>query len=201
MKSYTPRSLNIKTSSSIKLIKLIILFMLIIVILVTFFFSNSKKNTFTLNEQVFEGEYENDKNFIKINKLKLIGYNEAGTPYQLTAESAIKETKNIDTIVLYSVQADISLNNKNWLFLNTEKAIFEINKKTLRTDDKIQGYYDDGSSFYSSSMEYNFDTGIAKSEEEIVMFGKWGNIKSKKFSFNSIKDIYRFEDKAVMIVK
>ena len=83
----------------------------------------------------------------------------------------------------------------------TPPGSFEINKKTLRTDDKIQGYYDDGSSFYSSSMEYNLDTGIAKSEEEIVMFGKWGNIKSKKFSFNSIKDIYRFEDKAVMIVK
>ena len=90
--------------------------MLIIVILVMFFFSNSKKNTFTLNEQVFEGEYENDKNFIKINKLKLIGYNAAGTPYQLTADSAIKETKNINTIVLYNVQADISLNKKNWLF-------------------------------------------------------------------------------------
>ena len=50
-------------------------------------------------------------------------------------------------------------------------------------------------------MRYNFDTGIAKSEEGIVMFGKWGNIKSNKFSFNSIKDIYRFEDKAIMSVK
>ena len=67
--------------------------MLIIVILFMFFFSNSKKNTFTLNEQVFEGEYEDNKNFIKINKLKLIGYNEAGSHYQLTAESAIKEKK------------------------------------------------------------------------------------------------------------
>ena len=50
-------------------------------------------------------------------------------------------------------------------------------------------------------MEYNFDTGIAKSEEGIVMFGKWGNIKSNKFSFNSIKDIYKFDGKAFMIIK
>ena len=34
-------------------------------------FSKSKKNSFTLNEQVFEGEYENNNNFVKINKLKL----------------------------------------------------------------------------------------------------------------------------------
>ena len=50
-------------------------------------------------------------------------------------------------------------------------------------------------------MEYNFDTGIAESEEGIVMFGKWGNINAEKFSFNSIKDIYRFEGKAVMVIK
>ena len=165
------------------------------------FFSSSKKNSFTLNDQVFEGEYENNKKFIKINKLRLVGYNQAGTPYQLTADSAVKETKSIDEIILYNVKADISLNSNNWLFFNTEKAIFEISKKTLYSTNKIQGFYDDGSSFFSPSMKYNFDTGIAKSEEGIVMFGKWGNIKSNKFSFNSIKDIYRFEDKAVMIVK
>ncbi len=201
MKSYTPRLLKIKTSSGLKILKLIILFLLITVILILVFFSNSKKNTFNLNEQVFEGDYEENNNIIKINKLKLIGYNKSGKPYQLTADSAIKKNKSIDQIILYKVQADISLKNKNWLFLNTEKAIFEINKKILRTDNKVQGYYDDGSSFSSPSMEYNFETGIAKSEEGIVMFGKWGNIKSKKFSFNSIKDIYKFEDKAFMIIK
>ena len=165
------------------------------------FFSNSKKNTFTLNEQVFEGEYENNKKFIKINKLKLVGYNQAGTPYQLTADSATKETKSIDEIILYNVKADISLNNNDWLFFNTEKAIFEISKKTLYTTNKIQGFYDDGSSFFSPSMEYNFDTGIAQSKEGIVMLGKWGNITAERFSFNSIKDIYRFEGNAVMVIK
>tara|TARA_B100000902_G_C26568436_1_gene555370 strand:- start:37 stop:540 length:504 start_codon:yes stop_codon:yes gene_type:complete len=165
------------------------------------FFSNSKKSTFTLNDQVFEGKYQNNKGFIKINNLKLMGYNKTGTPYQLTADSAIKEKKSIDEIILYKVKADIFLNNKDWLFLNTEQATYQISKKTLRTSYKIQGYYDDGSSFSSPSMEYNFDTGTAKSEEGIVMYGKWGNIKSKGFSFNSIKDIYRFYGEAVMIVK
>ena len=165
------------------------------------FFSNSKKNTFTLNDQVFEGEYDNNKGFIRVNNLKLIGYNNNGIPYQLTAESAIKKTKSIDKIILYKVKADISLNNKNWLFLNTEQAIYQISKKILYTNYKIQGFYDDGSSFSSKSMEYDFDTGLAKSEEGIVMFGKWGNIKSKRFSFNTIKDIYKFDGEAVMIVK
>ena len=154
-----------------------------------------------LNDQVFEGEYENKKSFIKINNLKFIGYDKRGTPYQLTAKTAIKETKSIDEVVLYEVKADISLNNKNWLFLNTEEAVFEISKKILHAETKIQGFYDDGSTFSSPSMKYNFDTGIAKSEEGIVMFGKWGNIKSKSFSFNSTREIYIFNGNAVMIIK
>ena len=32
------------------------------------------------------------------------------------------------------------------------------------------------------------------------MFNKWGSIKADKFSFNSFKDIYRFDGKAVMTV-
>ena len=201
LKNYTPRSLKIRTSSGLKVIKLIILILLITIIFIMIFFSNTKKNTFTLNDQVFEGEYKENKNFIKINKLKLMGYNKEGVPYQLTADSAIKETKNIDNVLLYKVKADIFLKSKNWLFLNTENAIFEINSKTLHANKKVQGFYDDGSSFSAPSMKYNFDTGIVQSKEGIVMLGKWGNITADRFSFNSIRDIYRFEGKAVMVIK
>ena len=130
-----------------------------------------------------------------------MGYNNQGNPYLLTAKQAIKETKNVDIIILQNVQADIFLSDKNWFFLNTEKAVFRINKKILFTDNIVKGFYDDGSSFSTPSIEYDFKSGIAKSEEGIVMFGKWGNIKSDKFSFNSLEDIYKFYGKAVMIVE
>ena len=49
-------------------------------------------------------------------------------------------------------------------------------------------------------MEYNFDTGIAKSEEGIVMFGKWGNIKAENFHL-TLKRIYTdLKVIAVMII-
>ena len=54
---------------------------------------------------------------------------------------------------LYKVKADIFLKNKDWLFLNTEKIIFKINSKTLHADEKVQGFYDDGSGF--SSLTWN----------------------------------------------
>ena len=201
MKNYIPRSIKVAKPSNNKIIKLIILSMLLVLVLVLVFFTNSKNNILTLDDEVFKTEYQNNKKFIKIDKLKFAGYNNQGNPYLLTAKQAIKETKNIDKVILYNVKADIFLSNKNWFFLNTEKAIFRINEKTLFTDNVVKGFYDDGSSFSTPSIEYDFNSGIAKSEEGIVMFGKWGNIKADKFSFNSFKDTYRFDGKAVMTVK
>ena len=43
LKNYTPRSQKIRTSSGLKIIKLIILILLITIILIMIFFSSSKK--------------------------------------------------------------------------------------------------------------------------------------------------------------
>ena len=166
--------------------------------MILIFFTNTRNNNLVLDDQVFEGEYNRDKNFIKIDKLKFTGYNSLGNPYLLTAKRAVKEMKNIDKIVLYNVQADIFVSNKNWFFLNTEKAVFLVNEKTLFSNTTVKGFYDDGSSFQTSGIEYNFNTGIATSEEGIVMFGKWGNIKSNNFSFNTFKDTYNFDGNTIM---
>ncbi len=201
MKNYIPRSIKIASPSNNKIIKLLILTILLISVFILVFFTNSHNNILTLDDEVFKGEYQNNKKFIKIDNLKFTGYNNKGNPYLLTAKQAVKETKTIDKVMLYNVKADIFLSSKNWFFLNTEKAIFKINEKTLFTNNIVKGYYDDGSSFSTPSIEYDFNSGIAKSEEGIVMFGKWGNIKASKFSFNSFKDTYRFDGKAVMTVK
>tara|TARA_Y100001970_G_scaffold285413_1_gene405033 strand:+ start:267 stop:899 length:633 start_codon:yes stop_codon:yes gene_type:complete len=201
LKNYIPRTNKVTKPKNNKIIKLIILAFLLILILTLIFFSNSKNNSLTLDDQVFKGEYQNNKKFIKIDKLKFRGFNNQGNPYLLTAKEAIKETENIDVVKLFNVQADIFLSEKDWFFLNTKEAIFKIKDKTLFTDNNVKGFYDDGSSFSTPSIEYDFNSGIAKSEEGIVMFGKWGNIKADKFSFNSFKDVYSFSGKAVMIVK
>ena len=169
-------------------------------VIILIFFTNSSNNNLVLDNQVFQGEYKKNQNFIKIDQLKFNGYNNIGNPYLLTASKAVKEIKNKDKIVLYNVKADIFINDKNWFFLNTSKAVFLINDNILFSNEKVKGFYDDGSSFTAPSIEYNFNTGIAKSKEGIVMYGKWGNIKADIFSFNSFEDKYRFKGKTVMII-
>lgn len=200
MKNYIPRSKIITKPAGSKIIKLFIIAFISILVIILILFTNSSNNNLVLDNQVFKGEYKKNQNFIKIDQLKFNGYNNVGNPYLLTAKKAVKEMKNIDKIVLYNVQADIFLNNKNWFFLNTNKAVFLVNDKILFSNEKVKGFYDDGSSFSTPSIEYNFHSGIAKSKEGIVMYGKWGNIKADNFSFNSFEDRYRFNGKTVMTI-
>ncbi len=200
MKNYIPRSKIITKPSGIRIIKLSIIVFILILVIILIFFTNSNNNNLVLDNQVFQGEYEKNKNFIRIDQLKFNGYNNIGNPYLLTASKAVKEMKNKDKIVLYNVQADIFINDKNWFFLNTNKAVFLISDKILFSNEKVKGFYDDGSSFTAPSIEYNFHSGIAKSKEGIVMYGKWGNIKANNFSFNSFEDKYKFKGKTVMII-
>ncbi|MEC8100025.1 MAG: LPS export ABC transporter periplasmic protein LptC [Pseudomonadota bacterium] len=201
MKYYTPKSIKVNTPSSKGSIKLIILFLLSLIILVLVLFNDTKKNSFKLDDQVFEGEYDHSRNFIKVHELKFLGYNNKGKPYLITANKAIKENKDTDKVILHRVKADILMGNQNWFYINTEKAVFRIKDKVLFTDYEVNGFYDDGSGFTTPSIQYDFISGIAKSEEGIVMFGKWGNIKSEKFAFNSYEDAYKFDGKAKMILK
>ena len=201
MKNYTPRSLKLSQPNSNKLIKLLLLIILFLLVLILTLFTDTRKENFRLNDEVFEENYTKNKRFIKIDKLKFIGYNNDGKPFLLTANQAIKETRDEDKVILYKVKADINLSDKSWFFLETEKATYRIKEKTLYANNEVIGFYDDGSSFTTPSLEHNFKSGIAESEEGIVMFGKWGIIEADKFSFNSIKDIYKFDDRALMIVK
>ena len=79
-----------------------------------------------MNDEVFQ-EITQNKRFIKIDKLKFVGGND-GKPFLLTANQAIKETRDEDKVILYKVKADINLSDKSW-FLETEKATYRSKKK------------------------------------------------------------------------
>ena len=66
MKNYIPKSLKVTKPTNNKLIKISIILILLITVSIIFFFSNNPKSTLILEEKVFKGKYEEEKNFIKI---------------------------------------------------------------------------------------------------------------------------------------
>ena len=87
-------------------------------------------------------------------------------------------------MILYSVEADISIEKGKWLLLQTKEASYDHDKKILSSQDLVKIYYNNGTSLESSNIYYNISSGLIKGNNGITMFGYWGVIESGGFSFN-----------------
>ncbi len=116
----------------------------------------------------------------------------------ITAQSAFKNSIKKNIMLLYTVEADITLENGKWLLLKTKKASYNISGKTLSSKDLVKMYYNNGTSLESSNINYNISSGIVKGSDGIIMFGGWGVIESGSFSFDINSQKLKFFNKPTL---
>ena len=200
LESYKPRHSRIKKKKLLGLIKYVIFISVLLIIVLIYVISEPKDNKNNLDKEFFIGNYEKSKNILKIENATFVGKDKKKRPYTITAKLAIKESSKKNTFMLESLKADISLKEKNWLILKTKMAFFDINLKVLSSNQNVEAFYDDGTSFISPSLSYNLNNGIIYGNEGIEMLGKWGNIKSDYFSYSTDDEVLVFDKNPVMLI-
>ena len=141
-----------------------------------------------------------DKNTLTLENAKLIGNDRNNKPYVITAKSSFKNSLDENLLHLNSVEADMTLNSNNWMSINTNHAIFNIFDKTIEAREKVFIFYDDGTKLESSGLNYNVANGIGFSNSGVKMFGQWGIIEAKSFSFNTGNHMIKFHNKPKLIL-
>ena len=197
---YNPKEKKIKKIKFFPLMKYIIFFSVFLIIFLTYEFADTPNKIESFDENFFVGKYEKSKNILRIENATFVGKDKQKQPYTLTAKLAVKESSKENLFMLHFLKADITMEKNNWLILKTNKAIFNTETKILFSNNNVEAFYDDGTSFTSPSMNYNFNNGILNSEEGVVMIGKWGRIKSGQFSYNPIKDVLTFSNDPKMYI-
>jgi len=197
---YNPKEKKIKKIKFFPLMKYIIFFSVFLIIFLTYEFADTPNKIESFDENFFVGKYEKSKNILRIENATFVGKDKQKQPYTLTAKLAVKESSKENLFMLHFLKADITMEKNNWLILKTNKAIFNTETKILFSNNNVEAFYDDGTSFTSPSMNYNFNNGILNSEEGVVMIGKWGRIKSGQFSYNPIKDVLTFSNEPKMYI-
>ena len=198
LKNYFPRSEKNEAKSGIKYLKFTLMFLFFCTILITFIFSVEDKNKMVLTKN--NKKNISNQNTITLENAKLIGNDRNNKPYVITAKSSFKNDLDDNLIHLNSVEADMTLNSNNWMSINTNHAIFNINKKTIIAKEKVFIFYDDGTKLESSELNYNVANGIGFSNSGVKMFGKWGIIEANSFSFNTGDHMIKFYNKPKLIL-
>lgn len=196
--NYSARSLKLKQNKVLLTIKYIVIFIFLSIVVFTFSLSTGNKNNLSLGEKFYAETYTENKNILKIENARLVGGGKNAIPYMITAKSAIKNNVQKDVLLLYSVEADITLKNNSWLFLSTEHASYNITEKVLSSNEKVQIFYDNGTSLETSNLNYKISSGLVEGNNDVVMFGKWGIIKSGRFAYDLNSQILKFYDSPVL---
>lgn len=197
-KNYLPRSASNEYKNSLKYLKFTLIFLFFCTIFFTFILSTEDKNKMMLNKKDPKNNL-NQSNLV-LENAKLIGNNKNNKPYVITAKSSFKNSLDENLIHLNSVEADMTLNSNNWMLINTDYAIFNSYEKTIEAKEKVFIFYDDGTKLESSGLNYNVVNGIGFGNSGVKMFGKWGIIESKSFSFDTSKHIIKFYNKPKLIL-
>ena len=113
LKNYLPRSENTQTKNNLKYLKFTLLFLFFCTILITFIFSSKDENKIILGKNSSNSNL--NKNILTLENAKLIGNDRNNKPYVITSKSSFKNILNENLIHLNSVEADMTLNNDNWM--------------------------------------------------------------------------------------
>ena len=198
LKSYLPRSENNGVKVSLKYLKFALMFLFFCTIIITFIFSIENENKMVLDKS--DKKNNLNQNTLTLENAKLIGNDRNNKPYVITAKSSFKNSLNENLIHLNSVEADMTLNNNNWMLINTNHAIFNIIEKTIEATEKVFIFYDDGTKLESSGLNYNVAKGIGFSNSGVKMFGEWGIIESNSFSFDTGNHMIKFYNKPKLVL-
>ena len=198
LKNYLPRSEKNETKISLKYLKFTLMFLFFCTILITFIFSIEDKNRMVLSKNYKKNNLSN--NTLTLEDAKLIGNDRNNKPYVITAKSSFKNSLDENLLHLNFVEADMTLNNNNWMSINTNHAIFNIFEKTIEATEKVFIFYDDGTKLESTGLNYNIANGIGFSNSGVKMFGKWGIIEASSFSFDTSDHMIKFYNKPKLIL-
>ena len=198
LKNYLPRSEKNESKISLKYLKFTLMFLFICTILITFIFSIKDKNRMVLSKNYKKNNLS--QNTLTLENAKLIGNDRNNKPYVITAKSSFKNSLDENLLHLQSVEADMTLNNNNWMSINTNHAIFNIFEKTIEATEKVFIFYDDGTKLESTGLNYNVANGIGFSNSGVKMFGEWGIIEANSFSFDTNNHMIKFYNKPKLIL-
>ena len=198
LKNYLPRSEKNETKISLKYLKFTLMFLFFCTILITFIFSIEDKNRMVVSKNYKKNNLS--QNTLTLENAKLIGNDRNNKPYVITAKSSFKNSLDKNLLHLNFVEADMTLNNNNWMSINTNHAIFNIFEKTIEATEKVFIFYDDGTKLESTGLNYNIANGIGFSNSGVKMFGKWGIIEASSFSFDTSDHMIKFYNKPKLIL-
>ncbi|HSZ73927.1 MAG TPA: LPS export ABC transporter periplasmic protein LptC [Rhizomicrobium sp.] len=141
-------------------------------------------------EMTFESVNQIDNDLTMV-KPKLTGADDKGNPFVITADRAIQLGRNSHRARLENVEADLTLQDSQWMNTSAPGGLFDGTKATLALNGGVSVFSDSGYEFHTPTAEVELRKGIVSGNQTVVGQGPTGNMRADRFRLNKIaKQIY-----------
>jgi lipopolysaccharide export system protein LptC len=150
---------------------------LIIAAVLAFFFVQRMPRQLQMSYERL-GHIENDLTMVKP---RLAGADAKGNPFVITADSAVQDAHNPKKASLKNLEADLSLNNRNWINAHARTGMVDMNTGQLELSGGIDVFTATGYELHSNSASANLKQNIIHGHEPVTGQGPDGTLRADEF--------------------
>lgn len=150
---------------------------LIIAAVLAFFFVQRMPRQLQMSYERL-GHIENDLTMVKP---RLAGADAKGNPFVITADSAIQDAHNPKKASLKNLEADLSLDNANWINARARTGMVDMDTGQLELGGGIDVFTATGYELHSNSASANLKQSIVHGHEPVTGQGPDGSLRADEF--------------------
>ncbi len=129
------------------------------------------------------------KNDLTMVKPRLAGSDSKGNPYVITADRAIQDAHNPKKATLQNLEADISLDNGNWINARAKAGMVDMTTGQLELFNGIDVFTANGYELHSNSASANLKQNMIHGHETVTGHGPDGTLRADEFHADRATDI------------
>jgi lipopolysaccharide export system protein LptC len=154
---------------------------IVVAAVLAFFFLQRAPEGMTLSYES-TGRIDNDLAMIKP---RLVGTDDAGNPFVITANAAIQDGKNAKRARLEKVEADIQADKGHWLNASATRGTYDMDAGTLVLRDGLSVFSDDGYELHTAQADVDLKKG-EMTGPEVTGQGPLGSLRADTFKVDRI---------------
>ncbi|HEX3674398.1 MAG TPA: LPS export ABC transporter periplasmic protein LptC [Rhizomicrobium sp.] len=133
------------------------------------------------------------KGDLQMLKPRLTGLDDSGSPYVVTADTAIQDAHHNRRAKLFNIDGDLTQKKDNsWISLHAPSGLLEADIHKLHLNGPIAIFSDDGYEAHTMAADVDLSGGIVRGKRMIVGQGPLGNLRADKFALDRDKHMVFF---------
>jgi len=129
------------------------------------------------------------KNDLTMVKPRLAGSDSRGNPYVITADRAVQDAQNPKKATLQNLEADIALDNGNWINARAKAGLVDMTSGQLELYNGIDVFTAKGYELHSNSASANLKQNMIHGHETVTGQGPDGTLRADEFQADRDTDI------------